>query len=426
MKFLAKKGELKRSGVLILFSLFGLMSNAQLVQEDFEALKALYQSTNGANWYNNNNWDINASHSDVKNWYGITIENSRVTRIDLQKNNLSGFLPAELGKLTALSYLNIRWNNIFLIPPQIRNCVSLDYISIGNNPIHEIPAELFNLPVLRTLGLAEMPVSVLPKEIGNLTSLSRFALYRTDISVIPEELFNCTNMDTLQIPMSNISHISSKIDNLKKITFLDLSYNQLSDLPNMEELTELKEVYLSGNQLTFSDLQNCRIDFTAISKVNLENQSVKLSINSIIDHSGKVHLFVNEAAEGNIFQWYKNDEIIPNSNKHSLILPLSKNMFEEYYCLINNPKFPGLTLSSDKYIINEGMQIHDTHVYYVSLSKPLYKKSVVEICDKEGNVLHRIKLKRLIKKSDLLNNNEIIIKLKNEKEQVDEYRIFIE
>lgn len=81
----------------LVFSMF-----SQTRQTDSLALVALYNSTNGANWTTNTNW---LSSEPLDKWFGITILNNRVDKIDLDNNNLTGSIPTELGDLSMLQIL---------------------------------------------------------------------------------------------------------------------------------------------------------------------------------------------------------------------------------------------------------------------------------------------------------------------------------
>ncbi|MBC6423428.1 MAG: hypothetical protein GDA38_19360, partial [Hormoscilla sp. SP12CHS1] len=69
--------------------------------DDYAALKALYTSTDGENWRNQTGWDFSSSSPPsanvVNRWHGVTVSEGRVTKIELNKNDLSGMLPSELG-----------------------------------------------------------------------------------------------------------------------------------------------------------------------------------------------------------------------------------------------------------------------------------------------------------------------------------------
>jgi len=73
------------------------------------ALAALYESTGGANWLRNDNWNTSAPLSE---WYGVKVEDGYVTSIDLSDNNLTGVLPAELVKLEKIQSIVLSGNKI--------------------------------------------------------------------------------------------------------------------------------------------------------------------------------------------------------------------------------------------------------------------------------------------------------------------------
>jgi len=66
---------------------FSCASVTDVPQIECEALVALYESTNGAGWYNNDNWLVTLTVSD---WYGVTVALGYVTTINLNYNNLIG------------------------------------------------------------------------------------------------------------------------------------------------------------------------------------------------------------------------------------------------------------------------------------------------------------------------------------------------
>ncbi|KAF6990770.1 hypothetical protein CFC21_007928 [Triticum aestivum] len=102
--------------------------------QDVDALSALRR---GLQEYPNGelkNWDANLV--DACTWSHITCDrdNNRVTRIDLNKMNLSGPLAPELGKLDRLQYLEIDHNRLTgPIPRELAGLSNLKHADFSNN-----------------------------------------------------------------------------------------------------------------------------------------------------------------------------------------------------------------------------------------------------------------------------------------------------
>ncbi len=117
---------------------------------EYEALLAVYSSTDGPNWNNSENWLTQGT-----GWYGVNIENGHVVRIDLSSNNLSGSLPPEIGNLSCLSMLNLRNNRLVgSIPAEIGSMSALGWIDLSSNALGgEIPASITALGGVGWIGL---------------------------------------------------------------------------------------------------------------------------------------------------------------------------------------------------------------------------------------------------------------------------------
>ena len=103
-------------------------ASAQTVADDKTALTAFYNATGGANWTNNTDW---LSDEPLGDWHGVdTNDDGRVITLVLSNNNLTGSIPTEIGKLSALTVLNLSENNNLTgsIPTEIGlkiNCLRL-------------------------------------------------------------------------------------------------------------------------------------------------------------------------------------------------------------------------------------------------------------------------------------------------------------
>ncbi len=80
--------------------------------DDYEALKVLYQATNGGAW-TNKTWRIGSNAVTSTGWPGVTFdEEGHVLAIELQNNNLRGTLPTEGMEMKSLRTLNLSGNSL--------------------------------------------------------------------------------------------------------------------------------------------------------------------------------------------------------------------------------------------------------------------------------------------------------------------------
>ena len=86
--------------------------NRYIDAADYEALKVLYQATNGGAW-TNKTWRIGSNAVTSTGWPGVTFdEDGHVLAIDLQNNNLRGTLPTEGMEMKSLRTLNLSGNSL--------------------------------------------------------------------------------------------------------------------------------------------------------------------------------------------------------------------------------------------------------------------------------------------------------------------------
>ena len=243
---------------------------------DREALVALYNATDGPNWADNTNW---LSEGPIGEWYGVTAD-GRVSHLDLNHNNLSGPIPAELGNLSNLREL-VLWQNQLSgpIPPALQNLTQLAHLDLDVNRLSgtippwlgdlealtelhlrhnqfegSIPPELGKLPSLTLLSLDDnLLTGQIPSELGNLSSLTDLRLYNNRLTgPIPSWLGNLSHLEYLYLGGNKFTGpIPTELQNLSKLKGLGLWEIQLSGtVPSwIGEFTELERLYLSRNQL---------------------------------------------------------------------------------------------------------------------------------------------------------------------------------
>jgi len=86
--------------ILIITGFFSIL-NASVTEKDSLVLVAIYDSTDGASW--SRAWDLN---TPANTWFGITVENNRVSKINLT-GSITGTLPPQITDLDSLYYLTL-------------------------------------------------------------------------------------------------------------------------------------------------------------------------------------------------------------------------------------------------------------------------------------------------------------------------------
>jgi Leucine-rich repeat (LRR) protein/glucose/arabinose dehydrogenase len=252
---------------------------AAVVLGDREVLVALYNATGGENWKNSGKW---LSSAPIGEWQGVTVDaGGRVTELRLNRNQLSGEIPPELGYLTNLNWLYLQDNTLSgKIPAELGNLTNLKELWLENNRLGgEIPPELGSLANLTELRLHRNQLSgKLPPELGNLTKLRELWLDNNRLSgeippelgslanlnwlylqdntlsgKIPAELGNLTNLKELWLENNRLGgEIPPELGSLANLTELRLHRNQLSGKlpPELGNLTKLRELWLDNNRLS--------------------------------------------------------------------------------------------------------------------------------------------------------------------------------
>ena len=245
---------------------------------DRAALEALYDATGGPGWTDSTNWKTAAPLGE---WFGVrTDADGRVTWLQLHGNDLTGSIPAELGRLANLESLALGFNEltgripgelealtrlwqlhlavnalIGPIPGELGNLASLEYLSLNTNDLTgRIPGELGRLASLRELRLDNNAMTgQIPAELGSLANLESLSLSRNDLTgPVPAELGNLANLKWLNLKWNDLTGpIPDELGNLVNLEELSLGWNALTG-PIPDELGSL--VNLGVLDLNWNDL----------------------------------------------------------------------------------------------------------------------------------------------------------------------------
>ena len=221
---------------------------------DKDVLITLYCYTNGGGWKTKTKW---LSNKNINQWWGVTTFNSRVTKLYLNNNKLTGTMPTELGNLTRLKELRLERNDLSgTIPAELGELTKLEDLALNENNLNGIiPTELGKLIKLEKLRLDINNLSgTIPAELGELAELEQLVFYVNNLSgTIPPELGRLTNLVWFYLNTNNLSGtIPPELGTLTKVKNFALNKNNLSGTIPTElgKLTDLRELFLNDNQLS--------------------------------------------------------------------------------------------------------------------------------------------------------------------------------
>lgn len=159
-------------------------------------------------------------------------------------------LPAEVGEMTALREMKIRYNDrLQSLPDSLANLANLEVLDLGRNGFREIPAVIGQIPTLRSLELTDNPLTgQIPAGLGNLVLLEELVLRqdsRTDrllTGILPPDLGKMASLKTLVLQGDFTGPIPPEFGNLVNLETLRL-YGAFTSIPpeigNLHNLTEL-------------------------------------------------------------------------------------------------------------------------------------------------------------------------------------------
>ena len=186
-----------------------------------------------------------------EDWEGVEMENGRVVKLELTGFGLTGALPAEVGRLSALRMLDLIDNQLTSMPAEIGQLTSLERLYLRGNQLTSLPAEIWQLTSLQVLGLSDNQLTTVPAEIGQLTSLQQLFLRGNKLTSVPAEIGQLTSLERLYISGNQLTSLPAEIGQLTTLAELDLSNNQLTSVPAVIwQLTSLDMLNLSDVQLT--------------------------------------------------------------------------------------------------------------------------------------------------------------------------------
>lgn len=363
----------------------------QVNMQDSLVLVTLYNTLDGPNWTEHVGW----LEGPVSSWHGITIENDRVTEINLQFNNLTGEFPSEIGQLTALKVLNLAINNISGdLPAEIGDLLALEELTISKNDLTgAVPTSITQLTSLHRLVLLGnfftgplpdlSPLQALehlviggndfagpfPEWVTQLSNLQFIDMTsmglngevpETILEALPElDIFKVfgnnlegdvglwfhgsTPANDFQISRNNFSGaLADGVVDLEILAFV-IDNNEITGIPDFSSATEMKRhFFVDDNKLGFHELEKALgVQTYDSSNVRLGPQKRLLANETLVVKRGDaVTLSSGSTGMKDSYQWYKNAQPIPGATGTELLIDNYQDIDAgDYHCVISHPDF---------------------------------------------------------------------------------------
>ena len=283
---------------------------------DSLALVAIYNATNGSNWGNKSYW----LSGKVQTWFGVTLNtDGRVTGLNLARNGLYGFIPPEIGNLTALQRLHLG-NNMFVNQ-------GYGWNNLQQQPLPNTLAILTNLEVLSLDNLYMN--NEMPDMFGGMTELHELYIQNNYFNNpgFPGSIASCINLQRMEI-----------------------YYNNFYDLPDLTSLTQLSVFQADGCLFGFDDIEpNLWIpQFNYYSQRLLPGNPESLNP----QFGETISRTIETGGTQNIYQWLKDGQELTGQNTNTLTLEdISAADAGIYTLRITNSLATQLTLMSHPIIL---------------------------------------------------------------------------
>ncbi|KAI5662924.1 hypothetical protein M9H77_22247 [Catharanthus roseus] len=219
----------------------------------------------------------------------------------LNGNKLSGPLPDELGYLSSLDRFQIDQNQISgPIPESFSNLNSIKHIHFNNNSLSgQIPSQFSNLSTIVHLLLDNNNLSgFLPPEFSSLPELQILQLDNNHFSgaEIPPSYGNMRKLVKLSLRNCSLRGPIPDLSRIENLSYLDLSWNQLSSTMPSNLSGNITTIILSNNQLNGS-IPESFSSLPFLQKLSLENNFLTGSFSTEIWHNksftATARIFIN-------------------------------------------------------------------------------------------------------------------------------------
>lgn len=191
-----------------------------------------------------------------------------------------GVVPDALSNLQLLFGFTITKSPITKMTKEIASLPNLEMLTLDDCSLTEMPS-LYGLSKLFTLSLPNNRLS----KLEGLMNLYRLFLYKNLFTEVPtqtnpeklrmldmnhnpvQNMPDCTvygNLTDIRLSNTQVSTIPSNIDELESLSFLDLSFSKITEVPDaIFKLPDLDYLVIQGNSFSSEKVNAIKAEFQA-------------------------------------------------------------------------------------------------------------------------------------------------------------------
>ncbi len=182
---------------------------------------------------------------DEKFWEIVPLLN-----LDLSFNKITS-LNELVGNLVDCISFKIRNNSLTTIPESFyRGCISLRHVDFDNNRLSEVSESVRSLGNLKEFIVSNNQLRSVPTALFQILSLQHLELQNNQLVSFPSSTWSTPSLLHLNVANNRIAQLPACIGGLRTLEVLFCQSNNLSSLPDLSQLSSLKFLDASQNQLT--------------------------------------------------------------------------------------------------------------------------------------------------------------------------------
>ena len=194
-------------------------------------------------------------------------------------------LPPEIGKLTQLWYLKLDENDIFRLPDEIGQLQNLQTLQADAAGLTSLPPTINNCLGLTALYVDNNRLTDFP-DISSLVNLRLIRASNNSIAVLQDSFVEgLTNITMLELRGNGLSAIPTSVGHLPNLQNLEVSENQLVDLPVLYHAHELLYLHIGHNRIKQFSQRKLWRSLTSLKELHINHNEIGPSLPDEIDNS---------------------------------------------------------------------------------------------------------------------------------------------